>query len=196
VRTTSVPFAESTATSLPRHRPHPIRKFGDGSLPVSAPTTPTNGPATSRSKSSPALRSPSGVLATAIRITPNKYPYSISTEWDAPWRTERIYRVLESGRKFSVADMLSLQTDVYSAFDRFCAERLVYALDHCKNPSRRAQQARELMRDWDGRQTIDSAPPPSRTARCTNSADCCWNQSSVRRPPRGVSQKHTQNQDR
>jgi len=64
---------------------------------------------------------------------------------------ERIYRVLESGRRFSTADMLSLQTDVYSAFDRLCAERFVYALDHTKNPSRRAQQARDLMRDWDGR---------------------------------------------
>src|SRR5262249_55445660 len=74
-----------------------------------------------------------------------------------PWRTERIYRVLESGKKFSAADMLSLQTDVYSAFDRFCAERFVYALDQKKNLSKRAQQARDLMRDWDGRLTTDSA---------------------------------------
>jgi penicillin amidase len=101
---------------------------------------------------------PSGVLATAnSRISPDKYPYSISTEWDPPWRTDRIYQVLESGRKFSAADMLSLQTDVYSAFDRFCAERFVYALDHVKNLSPRAQQARDLMRDWDGRLSIDSA---------------------------------------
>jgi penicillin amidase len=101
---------------------------------------------------------PSGILATAnSRISPDKYPYSISSEWDPPWRTNRIYQVLESGRKFSAADMLSLQTDVYSAFDRFCAERFVYALDHVKNLSPRAQQARDLMRDWDGRLTADSA---------------------------------------
>ena len=138
----------------------PIRKSGDGSLPVSGTDDAHEWTGYIPFEKLPSVYDPpSGVLATANgRITPNKYPYSISTEWDAPWRTERIYRVLESGRKFSVADMLSLQTDVYSAFDRFCAERLVYALDHCKNPSRRAQQARELMRDWDGRQTIDSAP--------------------------------------
>jgi penicillin amidase len=65
--------------------------------------------------------------------------------------------VLESGRKLTPADMLSLQTDVYSAFDRFCAERFVYALDHVKGLSKRAQQARDLMRDWDGRLTVDSA---------------------------------------
>jgi penicillin amidase len=53
--------------------------------------------------------------------------------------------------------MLALQTDVYSAFDRFCAERFVYALDHTANLSPRAQQARDLMRDWDGKMTSDSA---------------------------------------
>jgi len=52
--------------------------------------------------------------------------------------------------------MLALQTDVYSAYDRFCAERFVYALDHVQNLSDRARRARELLRDWDGRLTMDS----------------------------------------
>jgi len=136
----------------------PIRKSGDGSLPVSGADDAHEWTGYIPFEKLPTVYDPpSGILATANgRITPNKYPYSVSTEWDAPWRTERIYRVLESGRKFSAADMLSLQTDVYSGFDRFCAERFVYALDHVK-PTKRAQQARELMRDWDGRQTIDSA---------------------------------------
>ncbi len=137
----------------------PIRKTGDGSLPVSGADDDHEWTGYIPFEKLPSVYDPpSGILATANgRITPNKYPYSVSTEWDAPWRTERIYRVLESGKKFSASDMLSLQTDVYSAFDRFCAERFVYALDHVKNPSKRAQQARELMRDWDGRQTIESA---------------------------------------
>jgi len=137
----------------------PIRKSGDGSLPVNGADDAHEWTGYIPFEKLPSVYDPpSGILATANgRITPNKYLYSVSTEWDAPWRTERIYRVLESGKKFSVADMLSLQTDVYSGFDRFCAERFVYALDHVKNPSRRAQQARELMRDWDGRQTTDSS---------------------------------------
>jgi penicillin amidase len=101
---------------------------------------------------------PSGILATANgRITPDGYPHSISTEWGSPYRTERIYRVLQSGKKLTPADMLVLQTDIYSEFDRFCAERFVYALDHAKNISQRAQQARDLMRNWDGRVTADSS---------------------------------------
>lgn len=137
----------------------PIRKAGDGSLPVSGADDDHEWTGYIPFDKLPGVYDPpEGILATANgRITPNKYPYSLSTEWDAPWRTERIYRVLESGKKFSAADMLSLQTDVYAAFDRFCAERFVYALDQTKNLSKRAQQARDLMRDWDGRLTIDSA---------------------------------------
>ena len=137
----------------------PIRAAGDGSLPVSGADDQHEWKGYIPFDKLPAVFDPAGgVLATAnSRISPDKYPFSISTEWDPPWRTDRIYQVLESGRKFSAADMLSLQTDVYSAFDRFCAERFVYALDQVKNLSPRAQQARDLMRDWDGRLTIDSA---------------------------------------
>lgn len=137
----------------------PIRKSGDGSLPVSGADDDHEWTGYIPFDKLPSVYDPpEGILATANgRITPNKYPFSVSTQWDAPWRTERIYRVLESGKKFSAADMLSLQTDVYSAFDRFCAERFVYALDQTKGLSKRAQRARDLMRDWDGRLTIDSA---------------------------------------
>jgi penicillin amidase len=137
----------------------PIRKTGDGSLPASGADDQHEWTGYIPFAKLPGVFDPpSGILATAnSRITPDRYPYSVSTEWDPPWRTNRIYQVLESGRKLVPADMLSLQTDVYSAFDRFCAERFVYALDHVKGLSQRAQQARDLMRDWDGRMTIDSA---------------------------------------
>jgi penicillin amidase len=101
---------------------------------------------------------PSGILATANgRITPDGYPNSLSVEWEAPYRTQRIYRVLQSPKKFSAADMLALQTDIYSEFDHFCAEHFVYALDHAKAPSARARGARDLMRNWDGGMRADSA---------------------------------------
>jgi penicillin amidase len=103
---------------------------------------------------------PSGIIATAnSRITPDGYRYSLSTEWEAPWRSERIYRVLESGKKFSAADMLALETDIYSEPDRFFGERFVYAVDHAKNPSVRAKAAAEILRQWDGRMIENSAGP-------------------------------------
>jgi penicillin G amidase len=137
----------------------PIRAAGDGSLPVSGADNAHEWTGYIPFDQLPHAFDPtSGILATANgRITPDGYPNSISTEWGSPYRTERIYRVLQSGKKFTAADMLSLQTDVYSEFDRFCAERFVYALDHAKNASLRARQARDLMRNWDGRVSVDSA---------------------------------------
>jgi len=137
----------------------PIRASGDGSLPVSGSDNSHEWTGYVPFDKLPSVfNPPSGILATANgRITPDKYPYSLSVEWGPPYRTERIYKVLGADKKFTSADMLLLQTDVYSAFDRFCAERFVYALDHEKGISPRTRQARELMRKWDGRMLADSA---------------------------------------
>src|SRR5262249_61337625 len=72
-------------------------------------------------------------------------------------RRIKLYLVLETARILATADLLALQTDFYSAFDRFCAERFVYALDHSKNLSDRSRQARDLMRDWNGSMSADSS---------------------------------------
>jgi len=137
----------------------PIRASGDGSLPVSGSDNSHEWTGYVPFDKLPSVfNPPSGILATANgRITPDKYPYSLSVEWGPPYRTGRIYKVLGADKKFTPADMLTLQTDVYSAFDRFCAERFVYALDHEKGISPRTRQARELMRKWDGRMLADSA---------------------------------------
>jgi penicillin amidase len=138
----------------------PIRAVGDGSLPVSGADDAHEWTSYIPFDKLPSIYNPpSGVIATANgRITPYGYPYSISAEWEAPWRTERIYHVLESGRKFAASDMLALQNDVHSESDLFAAERFVYAIDHSSKPSARAKQAAELMRNWDGRMVASSTP--------------------------------------
>jgi penicillin amidase len=139
----------------------PIRETGDGSLPENGSDDSHEWTGYVPFDKLPSTYNPaSGIVGTANgRITPDHYPYSLSTGWEAPWRTARIYRVLESGKKFSVADMLALQMDIYSDCERFFAERFVYGVDHAKNPSARAKQAAELMRGWDGRMIADSAAP-------------------------------------
>jgi penicillin amidase len=139
----------------------PIRPAGDGSLPVNGADNAHEWTGFIPFEKLPSVYNPSsGIIATANgRITPDDYPHSISMEWEAPWRTARIYHVLESGRKFSAADMLALQTDVHSEAELFAAERLVYAVDHAAKPSARARQAADLMRNWDGRMLASSAAP-------------------------------------
>jgi penicillin amidase len=139
----------------------PIRATGDGSLPVSGVDDAHEWTGYIPFDKLPSVYNPSsGVIATAnARITPDGYPNSISAHWEAPWRAERIYHVLESGRKFGPTDMLALEGDIHSENDLFAAERFVYAIDHVSRPSVRAKQAAELMRNWDGRMLASSAAP-------------------------------------
>jgi len=139
----------------------PIRASGDGSLPVSGADDAHEWTGYIPFDKLPSIYNPpSGVIATANgRITPDKYPYSISAEWEAPWRTERIYHVLESGRKFAPSDMLALENDIHSENDLFAVERFVYAIDHAPKASARVKQAADLMRNWDGRMSATSAAP-------------------------------------
>ena len=137
----------------------PIRATGDGSLPENGSDNVHEWTGYIPFDQLPnVFNPPTGVIATANgRITPDGYPFSISTEWEAPWRTARIYRVLESGRKFSAADMLALQTDTLSEGERYFAERFVYAVDHARKATARAQQAADILRQWDGHMSADSA---------------------------------------
>jgi penicillin G amidase len=143
----------------------PIRASGDGSLPVSGSDDAHEWKGWIPYDDMPRVYDPpAGILATANgRIAPDGYKYSISTEWEAPWRTDRIYRVLESGKKFTPTDMLALQMDVSSTYDRFCADKFVYAIDHAAKASDRAKKAAEILRDWDGRMSADSPAPTIET---------------------------------
>jgi penicillin amidase len=139
----------------------PIRTSGDGSLPVAGETGAYEWTGFIPYDQMPRVFDPpSGVIATANgRISPDGYPYSLSFEWDSPYRTQRIYKLLSKPRKYSVADMLGVETDVVSELDRYCAERFVYAVDHTPKASARAKAAADIMRDWNGTMSIDSAAP-------------------------------------
>ena len=100
-----------------------------------------------------------GILATAnSRVTPDNYPFQLTLEWASPYRNERIWKWLSAKDKLTPADMLTLQTDVYSELDQEFAQRFAYAIDHAKKTDARLRQAADLMRSWDGSVAIDSAP--------------------------------------
>ncbi len=101
---------------------------------------------------------PSGFLATAnSRVTSDKFPTELTLEWADPYRIERIYKTLEGRDHLKPADMLALQTDIYSEVDQEIGHRLAYAIDHTPGADDRLQKAADLMRSWDGRLTTDSA---------------------------------------
>jgi penicillin amidase len=101
---------------------------------------------------------PSGFLATAnSRVTTDKSPYPLTLEWADPYRTERIYKVLQGRDGLTPKDMLALETDVYSEVDQELAHRFAYAIDHAAGTDERLRKAADLMRSWDGRLSTDSA---------------------------------------
>ncbi len=126
---------------------------------------------------------PDGVLATAnARITLDGYRYPITLDWAAPYRTERIYKVLEASQsaetstekrpeagsggtlapihKLTPADMLALQNDVFSELDQVIAQRLAYSIDHADSPlknDKQLRQAADLLRKWNGNVDANSA---------------------------------------
>jgi penicillin amidase len=118
-----------------------------------------------------ALDPPSGFLATAnSRVTaPPKNPVKpfffsgdmstipLTGEWAEPYRAERIYRLLDGRNGLTRADMLAVQTDIYSEVDQEIGHRLAYAIDHTEGVDERSKKAADLMRSWDGRLTTDSA---------------------------------------
>ncbi len=101
---------------------------------------------------------PSGLLATAnSRVTTEKSPYPLALEWVEPYRAERIYKMLQGRDGLGRADMLAVQTDVYSEVDQELGQRFAYAIDHTPGVDARLKKAADLMRSWDGKLTADSA---------------------------------------
>ena len=110
-----------------------------------------------------ALDPSDGILVTANgRVTPDDYRYPITLNWMAPYRTERIYKVLEKNPGLTPADTLALQNDVLSEFDQVFAQRLAYAIDNATGPlkdDKMLHQAADLLRAWNGRVDANAAAP-------------------------------------
>ena len=118
-----------------------------------------------------ALDPADGVLATAnARVTLDGYRYPITLDWSAPYRTERIYKMLDAGagetpetaRKLTPADMTALQNDVFSEVDKVIAQRLAYSIDRATGPlkdDKTLHQAADLLRGWNGSVDANAAAP-------------------------------------
>lgn len=139
----------------------PIRASGDGSLPAPGEDDAHEWTGYVPFEKMPSVYDPpSGLIATANgRIAPDGYANTLSIEWGSPYRTERIYKLLGVNKKLTATDMLNIQTDIVSEFDRFCAQRFVYAIDHTTKASPAAKSAADLMRNWDGTMATEIAAP-------------------------------------
>jgi penicillin G amidase len=103
---------------------------------------------------------PNGILATAnARVTPDGYAFPITSNWGAPYRNERIWKVLASNDHLTPAEMLALQNDVYSDLDHVLAQRFAYAIDHSSTKDKRLHQAADILRNWNGNVDAEASAP-------------------------------------
>ena len=135
----------------------PVRKGGLTSVPATAGTHEWQGRIPFDQMPS-ALDPVNGILATAnSRTSPDGYPYQITLDWASPYRNERIWKWLAGKNKLTPADMLTLQTDIYSTLDQELARRYAYAIDHAPEADKQLRQAADLLRSWNGVIGADSA---------------------------------------
>jgi penicillin amidase len=137
----------------------PIRKQGTGAVPVPGSTDDYGWTGYIPFEGLPHSFNPaSGMIATANgRVVPDNYPYFITSHWDPPFRTARIFQLLRAGKAFTVDDMLRIQSDIVTLEDKWLAGQLLKAdlQHHPKDPD--TQYAISLLRDWDGKAGMDSA---------------------------------------
>ncbi len=138
----------------------PIRRRGDGSVPVPGDTGEYDWVGYGPFEKLPHAYNPaSGIIATANgRVVPDGYPFFITHQWEAPYRTARIFQLLgQPGKRFTVSDMLAVQTDIHALDDEWLAAQVVAAGDRHAPQTADAQYALSVLRGWDGEARADSA---------------------------------------
>ncbi|MCA9739445.1 MAG: penicillin acylase family protein [Gemmatimonadota bacterium] len=98
---------------------------------------------------------PEGYFGTAnSNLTALDYPHrreAIGWEWADPFRWARVNEVLDGGRKFSIGDMMLLQTDYTS----IPARTLVPLLREVSSSNATAETARRMLLNWGSSTTRD-----------------------------------------
>jgi penicillin amidase len=137
----------------------PIRKQGTGAVPMPGSTDDYDWTGYIPFEDLPHSYNPSsGMIATANgRVVPDDYPYFITSHWDPPYRTARIFQLLRAAKAFTVDDMLRIQTDIVTLEDSWLAGQLLKADFHHHPQDPDAQYAISLLRHWDGEARMDSA---------------------------------------
>jgi len=95
------------------------------------------------------------VVTANQRITPPGYAHFISSDWQPPYRANRIAELLRALPKHSIGSFARIQGDVVSLPVRELLPRLLKV----KPASEEARRALQLLADWDASMAADRAEP-------------------------------------
>ncbi|MEO7146026.1 MAG: penicillin acylase family protein [Bryobacteraceae bacterium] len=103
---------------------------------------------------------PSGIIVTANQNPfPENYPYRVNGAFASPYRSAQIRDRLQARNGWKAEEMLSIETDVYSAFSHFLARQTVAAYDRKKATNPALQAGVALLRNWNGQMEKGLAAP-------------------------------------
>jgi penicillin amidase len=134
----------------------PVRTNWSGILPVPGDTGEYEWSGFRRAAELPRKYDPANhFIATANHnILPAGYTVPLNYEWALPFRFHRIDEMLAAGKKFTIEDFERMQQDVTSL-----PARRFHAIlrNWTPDPASREAKATNLVREWDGKLTVDSA---------------------------------------
>ena len=124
----------------------PIRKAGDGRMPVSGADGVHDWQGFIPFEMLPRMHNPSSgrIVNANNRLVDDDYPYLITRDWAEPFRAERIVEALEAKDVHTLADSERLQQDILSA----AARRLLPQMLKVTPTDPRGRRALALMSAW------------------------------------------------
>jgi len=103
---------------------------------------------------------PSGMIATSNQNPfPPDFAYQVTGSFADPYRLEQVRSLLNARKKLTVSDMLAVQKDVYSAYDRFLAREVIAAFDKRGSHADLVSEGVAVLRRWNGQMDRDEAAP-------------------------------------
>jgi len=140
----------------------PVRKKGHGEVPVPGDSDDYEWTGYIPFDKLPqALNPASGFIVTAnARVVGPAYKPYLTDHWEEPYRTARIWDLLHDKHDLRPADMLSVQTDIYSYPHVFLADQLVAAAKAVPPADPRTRQLIANAKDWNGMADADSTVVP------------------------------------
>ncbi|HYO99299.1 MAG TPA: penicillin acylase family protein [Pyrinomonadaceae bacterium] len=146
--------------------PIPLRRSGDGSVPYDGATDAGEWTGFIPFAELPHVYDPpSGLIITAnSRVVGRSYPHHLTHEWADPYRSRRIYDLLNDKQKLTEEDYRAVQGDTYSIgganFAREAAKLLRSATAAATAEGEKWRASLSLLETWNGRVEIDSRAAP------------------------------------
>jgi penicillin G amidase len=140
----------------------PLRKSGDGSMPVDGSTDAGEWTGYIPFEKLPRLFDPpSGIIVTANqRIVGADYPYFLTHEWAAPYRARRILELLEAKPRLTIEDFRAIQGDTYSMAAFTFAQQAAKTLQPFVKDDEKLRARLASFQSWDARIIPESSVAP------------------------------------